>query len=180
MERGDTFALNLKVKLVATLLRIERYTNMPKVAYYTIHVQGRPLDEFNFFLKEMRHKMKNRNELGQLLQLINNMGQHWGYHHRYFKKEENGHRFLFPSDNYTDENSPFGVRLYCKILSPEIIVLTGGCLKTQKKVSQCNNCQPYFELNNRVAIALEKAINNNYIELDGMDILQDEEFELVI
>jgi hypothetical protein len=174
------FALNLKVKFIATILKIPRYEHYTKVAFYTIQIEGQENDEFNDFLLRMKRELKDKSELAQLLSHIGNIGSNWGYRNSDFKREDEAHRFLLPFKSQISTNSPYGLRLYCVVLSPQVIILVNGNLKTEKSVRSCKNCYPYFVLANRLAQSLDSAIKSNRIEIEGLDIYQDDDFDLVI
>ena len=196
MGNNSKFALNLKVKLVATILEIKRYSSYKKIAFYTIQVEGRPFDEYYDFGTRMKQKLKDTSELAEMLSFIGNIGDKWGYREKDFKKEvEYGrrfdfskaqapiaepHRLVLPFRSQSEANSKYGLRLYCVVLDPTVIVLVNGDLKTERKVQDCKNCYPHFILANSLAHSLDLALENDRIAINDMAIEIDDDFDLEI
>ena len=180
MENIGKFALNLKVKLIVTILEIPRYRDYKKVAFYTVQIEGRELDEFSDFRQRMKKELVAPSELVEMLAFITNVGDNWGFRQKDFRDEERAHRFLLPIETHSIANSKYGLRLYCIVLSPEIVVIMNGGLKTEQNVKNCRNCYQHFLLANRVALSLERAMGDKMIELDGFYIEQEHDFLLEV
>ncbi len=164
--------------MIATIQLIERYEDYEKVAFFTLQLETRTRDEFSDFNHRMKEKLKNVDELGEMLLLIENMGTKWGAQKKYFKDESGADRFVLPLEVWTDDNSQFGLRLYCIRLTPQVVIILNGDTKTKLNPLECPNCRKYFEFARRAAKAIDRAIVEGFIEIKDFDIEIDEDFEL--
>lgn len=174
------FALNLKVDLIAIIYKIHRFSLCKKVAFYTLKLNTRESSEFDDFLIRLNQKLKDKTELENLLKIIETIGTKWGYRQDLFKSEDAAYRFVVPFTLRTNENSNFGLRLYCLVLSEKVIIILNGDIKTEQAVINCSNCLPHFKLSNNAAKAIEKAMDSKYLEINEFDIEIEEDFELEI
>ncbi len=166
--------------MIATIYKIQRFSLCKKVAFYTLKLNNRESSEFDDFLIRLNQKLKDKTELEDLLKIIETIGTKWGYRQDLFKGEDAAFRFVVPITLRTNENSDFGLRLYCLVLSDKVIIIMNGDLKTEQAVMNCSNCHPHFKLANNAAKAIEKALDYNYIEINDFDIEIEEDFELDI
>lgn len=76
----------------------------------------------------------------------------------------------------SDGETHFGLRLYCVIVSEQVLILLNGCSKTHQKVKKCPNCKSPFEFAEKFSMAFFDALNVNHkIGLEGRDIYYEDE-----
>lgn len=156
--------------MVATIWSISKL-NYAKVAYYTVEVEGRGRTEFFDFQTRMKNVPEYLSQLGSINQFIKEIGEKHGAHELHFKHERRSEAlpppyFIQPEDG----PSKYGLRLYCVRLSPSIVVLLNGDLKTHDYPDQCPNCARHFALANKISRKIDEAIKERRLRLDGKNI----------
>lgn len=58
------------------------------------------------------------------------------------------------------------------------MILLNGDHKKAQKVQDCLNCKKHFMMAKKIAKAIDSAIKNKNIELNGFDILFEDDFEI--
>jgi hypothetical protein len=153
-----------------------------KVSYYTVQVKGRYLSEFRDFQTRMQQNEKDKKQLAEINRFIEKIGKHYGAEDRFFKREGNAERL--PPATYrfieSDGETDFGLRLYCVKVSEEVVILLNGDRKTTQSIKDCPNCKPHFDFANKISDAIYEARTKEQIEIDGFEILMDEDFTLNI
>lgn len=161
--------------------------NFLKVGYYTVQVINddgtRAIPEFQDFQDRMSLEVKNLKQLNQLKRLIEKIGNYEGATQKNFRSENTADALppnwfkFWDSDGIVD----FGLRLYCIRVSDDIVILLNGDRKTTQGALKCPNCQSHFVFANNIAKSFYEAKNvDKSIEIDGMNILFEEEFYLNI
>ncbi len=153
-----------------------------KVSYYTVRVVGKAMTEFDEFQKKFNVPGKNKDQLAEINRFIKTMGNDYGALDQYFKREGYAERLPPPYYRFveSDGETDFGLRLYCIRLTDEVVILLNGCRKTAQAVKNCSNCFEHFQLANQISDAIYAAMQNGEIEIDGFDLLTDEDFVLDI
>jgi hypothetical protein len=169
--------------LIATIPVVNRFTTK-KVQCYTIKVSGRAHSEFNDFQLRMTNQLTDKTELAEMLRVIENIVTKWGIpngiDYGYIKDEDNAHRFVLPLEVQTKANSLFGLRLYCVVLSPTILILLNGDTKTAKWVRDCKRCEPHFDFANKVSQAIERDRTKGLIDIEEDGLYFEEDYTLYI
>lgn len=149
-----------------------------KVCYYTVQIEDEHQSEFEDFLQRMRDEVTYREQLGQILNFIKEIGERYGAHPYHFRHERNAD--ALPPYYYIQPGRPnkFGIRLYCVRLSTEVVVLLNGGLKTKQNPEECPNCRKHFRFANAIARQLDEAIREGNIALRGKEIQMDDDFEM--
>lgn len=167
--------------MVATIVEIARL-KFKNVHFYTILVRGKPVSEFEDFVNRMSKKCPTK--LGELLHFIDEIGQKYKVEEKYFRHERNSHalppNYIHLTDDDSEENSEFGLRLYCCRFTPEIVVLYNGDLKTKHYPDECPNVSKHFKLALEATKRIDQARQDEYLAFDGVEILVDEDFMLEI
>lgn len=162
----------------ATIVEISRLT-LKKAHFYTLQLDGKQ-SEYEDFITRMRSSYPYK--LPQLLHMIDQIGNNYGAHKRHFKHERNADALPPPYFKFLEDgkepSSKYGLRLYCAVLSPEVVVLYNGDLKTQDLPNKCPNVARHFNFALRATAQIDAAIVDNFIAVDGMDLLVDDEYEL--
>lgn len=154
----------------------------PKTAFYTLRIEGGLYTEYANFCYRMKKDKKTKRQLGELNRLLYNIGNKYGAQDEFFKREGRAERLPPPTHRFFDSDGEddFGIRLYCIKLSEEAVLLLNGDLKLAQRIKDCKNCKPHFDFANAVSDALYYAQQNDEIEIDGRDILVEEDFYLNI
>ena len=126
----------------------------------------------------MQQKPEILENLQLLVDYIQKNGRKYGSDKKYFKSEGDAQRIYLPF--YFVEGN-FGVRLYCIRVKEDIVILLNGDRKTAQKAQDCPNCFPHFKFANRVADAFWKAVDDEFLEFEGKEIIfKYDDFELEI
>lgn len=154
-----------------------------KVNYYTIWIEddSSPTPEFIDFVNRMNEGENNKKELQELLIFIKQIGNKYGALKRFFHHEAAADALSVPVEHIDIESelNDFGLRLYCIRLSESTVILLNGARKTAQKVQDCPNCYKHFQVANKIAKAIDKAISEKEVVLIGKELEQDENFELI-
>lgn len=151
--------------------------------FYSVLVEGHDTAEFIDFLDRMRKS--HPTQLGELLQIIREIGNVYGAETRFFRPERDASalpppRFQYVGDDDEDPDNQYGLRLYCLRLNDTVVILFNGDLKTAKTAQECLNCKRHFEFANRVTRRIdegiaEKVITSGNRNIDGFELF---EFEI--
>ncbi|MCW3110574.1 MAG: hypothetical protein JWQ09_5080 [Segetibacter sp.] len=163
----------------ATIKIFKRYR---KVTFYSIVLEGKGNSEYSDFLSKFIDDEENLPELRQLVSFIYEMGERKGAIKKFFKNEDYAFRFSVPG--YIETHNPlnFGFRLYCLPINENIVILFNGCMKTNQKATQCQNCSSHFRTANRLSQKINEAINQGFIQINESEdgLIIDENFTLFI
>lgn len=159
------------------LVRLGRLS-FEKVYYYTAHIEDADNNEFQDFLVRMQAIPEYKEQLGKILQFINEIGEKHGAHKGHFKHERSAE--ALPPPYYIQPGKPnkYGLRLYCIRLSDEIVILLNGDLKTNNNPEECPNCRKHFRFANTLARKLDEAIRDKDVILNSKHLDMDEDFEI--
>lgn len=162
----------------AQIIQLE-HLQFPKVWFYTIQVEGKPLSEFKDFQQRMQLDAKDKSQAAEINRYIKQIGKYYGAQDRYFKREGHAERLPPPTHRFFDSDgeSDFGLRLYCIRISEKIVILLNGDRKTSQRVQNCANCKPHFDFANTLSDLIFEAEKRDLLEYDSFDILLDEDFE---
>jgi hypothetical protein len=165
--------------LGATIVEISRL-KLNKVNFYTIKVDDRPA-EYQDFIQRMNQIYPDK--LGQLSHIIDQIGNKFGaIKNTHFKHERNADALPPPyfkfKESGTEPTSQFGLRLYCAVLSQEVVILYNGDLKTNQYPDQCPNVRRHFHFALNATKKVDEAILNGSMAVSGMDLLVEDGYEL--
>ena len=153
-----------------------------KVSFYSVQIVGNPLSEFGDFMNKMKQNEKDWRQAGLLNTLIRNIGKLYGAKDQWFRSEGRAEGLphatfrFFDSDGETD----FGLRLYCLVLSEQVVILLNGDRKTTQSIKHCPNCYPHFQFANKLSDAIHNAFKMDLIVLEGKDIMTEDDFVIRI
>ncbi len=165
--------------MVAEILK---YREFKKVAYYVLHVEERPLHEFQDFQVRMNQVDRYKPELQKIITLISEIGNNHGALIEFFRNERAAEALPQPWYHYlevNDEgNDEYGLRLYCLRLTEEVVLLLNGDMKTTFKADDCPNCGKHFRFANQVARAINRDIEDGTLSIYGKEIEMDDDYIL--
>jgi hypothetical protein len=157
------------------------------VRFYSVKIGENPNTEYREFVLKTRETELDRIDLAELQEYtINTIGHNpLGAETRFFKKEDFADRIRQPTPDSYDPNKPdpknYGLRNFCLRLSNKVVILFNGNRKTYLDVRNCPNCRNNFDMANKLSKAIDEAIYNRNIIIDGFDIgYEPDDFELLI
>lgn len=185
-------------------IKIVKHVNLSKVNYYSLKFEDESICEKEKF--DNKFKDSEFKEGYQTLQYwLAVIGERRGARIDLFRKEsrtnENRHKNAkaLPPDSdilhsegienskYVGLKSKFNseLRLYCIWMSPSVVILYNGGLKTAQDVRNCINCYPFFKNTNNVCSQLydkqahyelvEKKIKKaSLVELEAEKVIHEE------
>lgn len=127
---------------------------MNKITYYSFHIEGDDLCEVEKFVTRFNIPAY-KDDYENIMSVVRYMGTCTGAEEHYFRHERAAEALPPP---YRSGN----VRLYCSRVSPDIVILGNGCVKTAQKVQQSEDCLFHFEFMN----ALSRQITERIVEGD--------------
>ncbi len=140
-----------------------------------------PLSEFEKFDELELIKHQHITELQIIYATIRKIGQR-GAKSFFFRHE--GPAFALPGkvDQGLIESNPddFGIRLYCGLLRPDLVLLLNGGIKTKLNPAECPNVGPHFRNAVNLVRVLLKAENELLIRFTSSGIDMDEGFQIEI
>ena len=131
---------------------------------------------------QIRMKQLHPTQLGELNNLIFEIGDKYGAYPEQFRDERKADAlppeyFQYLGLDDIDPSNKFGLRLYCLRLNESVVILFNGDLKTTQKADDCSNCRKHFQLANRATAKIDQAIKERSIMPVNKDILDIENFE---
>lgn len=139
------------------------------VKYYTVQLAGRELTEFGDFLVRMRSEPNNERDLKELMAQITQMGHKYEAHLRYFRDERDlahrGEAMAIPTQAFSRSR----MRLYCQVLSPRVVILFNGDVKTKgvNAAQDCPKVSGHFHMANRLTVAINRCFEDGSIRWNG-------------
>lgn len=142
-----------------------------KVRYYTVHFTGKERSEFADFLERMKAEQDpdHQQALNDLKAAIRLIGDKYGAEMRYFRDEQDwtlrGEAMAIPSKYLLRSQ----LRLYCQVLSPRVVILFNGDVKTKRALSaqECLKVGPHFRKANELTRVINEALEEEeYLRWD--------------
>ncbi len=150
--------------MLAQIIKIREFST-PRVNFYTIQFDGKKISEFADFHARLSVNEENNEELNEIFDTLDNIGKR-GAFRKYFREEDNAYA-LPPKDCCMISTYDYGIRLYCVVLSPRIVILmNGNRKKTQKALEEGSNVSKFFRQANSLHEALIKSKNCGEINWD--------------
>ncbi len=164
-----------------TFAKLERVEGFPgnRVNFYSIKVENRDRNEFEDFLARHVSNTAVFEQLSFLYKKLENFSLQ-GVRRHFFRPEGSFHA-LPPPAKYLDVS--FGrkqLRLYCLYVSPCIVILFNGGVKTKMKAQECDNVNRYFAEAGGFTKKIDEMIRNREISFneDRSEILNHENIEI--
>lgn len=144
--------------MLAQILKIEEISTI-NVTFYTIKFEGKSVSEITDFYDRMESDDSNYEELNIIDATINEIGQKSALDRYFSRKEQDAYALPTYSDLHLgNSENDFGIRLYCVVLSYEIVfLLNGDRKKTQSAQNEKSNVSRFFYMANSL---FKELINN--------------------
>jgi hypothetical protein len=166
--------------LVVTIVPIPELSEK-LVQFVSVRLEGEALSEFDKFDEKEFPEPHHQEELQIIYSTIRQISKR-GAKTYYFRHE--GPAFALPGkvDQEQMDANPddYGLRLYCGILAPDLVLLLNGDIKTEQDPRQCPNVGPHFRLALRIVRALMKAWEDGFIRFTDGKVDIDDEYEIEI
>jgi len=161
-----------------TFAALKHITTFKKVTYYSLTVNDEEKSLFEMFVDTYNHSDRH-DDFVNINRILGEMGNLHGARSRYFRSENEAQ--ALPTFEVTN---PKGVlRLYCTVLSENVVILFNGGIKTTQKAQDCPNVSAHF----RLAIGFSKKLNEAIISKDIVisnniknRLIISEDFEIVL
>lgn len=143
---------------------VKEFKRYSKVTYYTICEQYSDVTEVDKFFDKMENiEDKFYNDVVDLIEWIEVIGEEHGAKEQYFRPENNA-QALPPPLRYLE--SHLDIRLYCYRVSEGVVILFNGGIKTKNTAQECSNVSMHF----RQAQIWSKKLFDIGIETSGNNI----------
>lgn len=151
----------------------------PKVTFYSVKLGQEQDTEYKEFCNKVfpNHQF----EIAILNKVIRELGLR-GAKPYYFKNEYPANALPIVNPDIKKKNKvDFGIRLYCIYISPSIVILLNGDIKTvENSPKKCPNVASHFSNAIKIAKKLQDALNSDFVRYKLGEIELDDDFELNI
>ena len=158
---------------VVKIVPIDNY-DFEKVKYYSLKFDGEKESELEKFFK--KYENEHSAGLNFIEMWIAEIGENHGAHSRFFRPEDNSSALPPPSETIrhldvelNEEN--LSLRLYCKVLSENIVILGNGGVKESQATMQSPSCWKEFQIISNIASQIDNLIVRNKLTLNGKEIV---------
>lgn len=139
-----------------TFVTIQEFQRFKKVTYYTVQIEDHELTETDKFLEAMEKEKEYQEEFSNLIDWLSEIGDKRGARDHLFRHE--GIAVALPPDRkyQSDELEVKEIRLYCHRVTPEVVILFNGGIKTARYPQDCPNVNTHFRQANHYIRQLDK------------------------
>lgn len=173
-----TLNLTSTLRVIVKFIKILAIST-PKVGFYTVALGSSELTEFEKFVA--KDLSAHKEELQKLYTVIDQMGLSGAK--PYYFKSEGGFEYLPKISSKAialADNEDYGIRLYCVHISPRIVVLFNGGIKTNLDPDLCENVKTHFSQARKIARKISYGLKEEFITYVGNSLLFDESYEIDI
>ena len=156
---------------IATIVEFQR---LRKVCFYTIKFEDSNLSEAEKFFEKVENEQEYEESVNNLVDWIIEIGNIRGARFDLFRDERLASALPPPRNKLNRNNFVKDIRLYCFWISPSIVVLFNGGIKTEINPAKCPNVSMHFHNSNTWV----KQLQEYDIETNGRDILDLETIEI--
>ncbi|HMT55071.1 MAG TPA: hypothetical protein PKD16_18745 [Saprospiraceae bacterium] len=161
-----------------TFATITHITTFKMVTYYSLKFENEEKSLFEKFVETYNHSERHE-DFVNINRILGEMGNLSGAKPRYFRSENVAH--ALPT---FEVSNPKGVlRLYCSVLSENVVILFNGGIKTTQKAQDCPNVSSHFRLAIEFSKKLITAIKAKDIVITEdikNRLIINEDFEIVL
>ncbi|KAB5491746.1 hypothetical protein [Flagellimonas hadalis] len=151
-----------------------------KVRYYTLKFEDDIQELQKFYDKYQPGHSKSINYIKMWLAEI---GEKYGAESRFFRPEDNAKALPPPTtlirsiDKQIDEEN-MHLRLYCILLSPEIVILVNGGVKESDATRDSPSCWKEFQFASNIASQIQKMLSDGHLQIKGKMLKRSKSFKL--
>jgi hypothetical protein len=174
------------VNTFVKIIRLEEFS-FNKVKYYSIQYKDNDINEFYDFLNRMEDFSDVEDDLSNLVEWIEQIGEEHGAKKDFFRNEQlNSEAKALPPPYRKMKAYDIiinDLRLYCMVANEHVVFLFNGGIKTTVyDARDCPNVGPYFKQANKIVKKLDELFRDRSItwNSDQTDIDFDPELEIEI
>ena len=160
---------------------IKREFDFNKVRYYTVKFDNDDKTEVDKFFE--KYQESHSKSVLYIKMWIAEIGEKFSAEARYFRPEDNSEALPPPFNQLESvdieiDQDNLSLRLYCIVLSPEVVVLVNGGIKESQKTQDSPTCWEHFLLTSSLSSQMRQMIKGGHLTLKGKQLKRTKEFIL--
>lgn len=168
---------SLEVKIIKV-----KELDFTKVAYYTLRFENDSKTELEKFYENYQEDYSR--SIYYIKMWIAQIGEKFGAEKRWFRPEDNAAALPPPAQelkclDIDIENENLKLRLYCIVLTHEIVILVNGGIKESNSTAGSPTCWPHYLFASNMASQLHKMIKDNNLTIKDKVLKKGKKFKLI-
>jgi len=159
------------VNSTGTIVQFKRYR---RVCFYTVKFEGSELTEADKFFEKVENEEEYGEYVDNLVKWIKDIGNNRGARYELFRDERIAVALPPPRQHLRTHNFVKDLRLYCFWVSPNIVILFNGGIKTKINPVQCPNVSMHFHNANNWS----KQLVEHELDYNGLDLMDTDNIEI--
>lgn len=160
---------------------IKREFDFDKVRYYTVKFDNDNKTEVDKFFEN--HQESYSKSVFYIKMWIADIGERFSAEERYFRPEDNSEALPPPYNQLESvdieiDQDKLRLRLYCIVLSTEVVILVNGGIKESQKTQDSPTCWEQFLLTSSLSSQIHKMINDGHLIIKGKQLKRSKQFIL--
>lgn len=158
---------------------LERDLDFSKVRYYTLKFDDDDKTELDKFYDKYQDEFAD--SINFIKMWIAEIGEKFSAIPRYFRPEDNASALPPPTKELRCldiDSKKMNLRLYCIVLSPEIVILVNGGIKESDSTTGSPSCWDQYMFTSNVSSQLNKMIKDGHLTLKGKMLKRKKLFKL--
>lgn len=169
------------MKSEVKIVRIKDF-DFSKVRYYTLKFEDDIQESQKFF---DNYQAKYPESVNYIKMWIAEIGEKYGAEPRFFRPEDNAEALPPPSTLLRRLDKQFNtkklsLRLYCIVLSPEIVILVNGGIKESQALRDSPSCWKEFQFASNIASQIHRQLKLGLLVINGKVLEKKDSFKLTI
>jgi len=141
-----------------------------KIDYYSLHFDGEEFCEIEKFVKRFKGTVYN-SDYCEIMKNIVEMGNKKGAEEHRFRHERAAEALPPPY-------RVSAIRLYCKRICSDIVLLGNGCVKSSQKVQQSKDCLFHFDLMNELSRQITQRVMDGELKISNRKFIGNLHFKI--
>lgn len=160
---------------------LRRDLDFTKVRYYTLKFGDENKTELDKFYDNYQDDYSK--SVNYIKMWIAEIGEKFSAETRFFRPEDNAQALPPPTkelrclDIELDKNN-MNLRLYCIVLSPEIVILVNGGIKESDATRDSPSCWEQYSFTSNIASQIKTMIKQGSLTIKGKMLKRDKSFKL--
>ena len=160
---------------------IKRDLDFTKVRYYTLRFDTEKKTELDKFYDNFQKEYSQ--SIFYIKMWIAEIGEKFGAQTRFFRPEDNASALPPPSEelrclDIDFEKEDMNLRLYCIVLSPEIVILVNGGIKESDATRDSPTCWKQYIFASNIASQINKMLKQGDLVIKGKMLKRSKSFKL--
>lgn len=153
-----------------------------KVRFYTLKFEGDKQKELDKFFSKYEEKFQS--SVYTIKAWLAEIGENRGAQERYFRKEDNVSALPPPTKtikllDLNIEESNLNLRLYCIVLSEEVVILVNGGIKESQLTRDSPTCWEQYIFASNIGSQINRQMKNGNCKIIGKQIKRTKAFQLI-